>query len=169
MRMAKSIIAAFFVVLFISTAASAGKVVVPEGTDVKVRFDPAVGVSSGKLQPGITISIYLADDVKIGGKTIIEAGAEGSAKIEEIKEASRPGKPGFIKVAFVELMTKGKYSTADGEAIKLSGTVEAEGKSRKLVSWLFILGAFISGKDGEIDTSLDYPARIVETIVLESE
>ncbi len=169
MKVLKSAIAVILAVLFLSTAATAGKVVVPEGTEVKVRFGEGVEVSSGKLQPGITLSIYLAEDVKVGGATIIEAGAEGKAKVEEIKESSRPGKPGSIKIAFVELGTKGKYKTAGDAVIKLSGGVEAEGKSRKLVSWLFILGAFISGTDGEVDTTMDYPAKIVETVVLESE
>ena len=169
MNSVKSIIAAVLAVLFISTAVSAGKVVVPEGTELKLRFDSAMVVSSGKLQPGITLSIYLAEDIKVGGKTIIEAGAEGTAKVEEITESSRPGKPGAIKVAFVDLGTKGKYKTAEDAVIKLSGGVEAKGKSRKIVSWLFILGAFISGTDGEIDTTLDYPATIVETIILESD
>ncbi|MBN2183974.1 MAG: hypothetical protein JW746_01470 [Candidatus Krumholzibacteriota bacterium] len=169
MNRLKSITAVVLVVLFVSTAVNAGKVVVPEGTELKVRFDPAMQISSGKLQPGISISIYLAEDVKVGGKTIIEAGAEGTAKVEEIIDSSRPGKPGAIKVAFVDLGTKGKYKTAEDAVIKLSGTVEAKGKSRKIVSWLFILGAFISGTDGEIDTTLDYPAKIVETVVLESE
>ncbi len=169
MKAVKSVIAAFLVVLFISTAVSAGKVVVPEGTELKVRFDSAMKISSGKLQPGITLSIYLADDVKVGGKTIIEAGAEGTAKVEEITDSSRPGKPGSIKVVFVDLGTKGKYKTTDDAVIKLSGGAEAKGKSRKIVSWVFILGAFISGTDGELDTTLDYPATIVETIILESD
>ena len=86
MKVLKSAIAVTLAVLFLSTAASAGKVVVPEGTDVKVRFGEGVEVSSGKLQPGITLSIYLAEDVKVGGATIIEAGAEGKAKVEEIKD-----------------------------------------------------------------------------------
>ncbi len=168
MRSAKLLIAVVLVVIFLSAAADAGKVRIPEGTELKIRFDSVIQVNSGKLQPGIILSIYLADDIKVGGKTIIEAGAEGTAKVEEITEASRPGKPGFIKVSFVDLGTKGKYRITGNGSIKLSGSTEAEGKSRKLLSWLFILGVFISGTDGEVDSALDYPATTAETIVLES-
>ena len=53
MKVLKPAIAVILAVMFLSTAASAGKVVVPEGTEVKVRFGEGVEVSSGKLQPGI--------------------------------------------------------------------------------------------------------------------
>lgn len=146
----------------------AARVVIPEETEIKVKFSPTVEVKSGKLQPGIELPITLAEDIKIGGKTIIEAGAEGKAKVLEITDSSRPGKPGFIKVGFVELGTKGEYKTADGSMIKLAGVAEDKGKSRKLLSWIFILGLFIKGSDGEIDTAAVYPAMIKETVILET-
>ncbi|MBU8920735.1 MAG: hypothetical protein KOO63_02635 [Bacteroidales bacterium] len=150
-------------------ASFAAKVVLPEETEIKVKFDPAMMIDSGKLQAGVTISIYLAEDIKIGGKTIIEAGAEGTAKVEEAVSASRRGKPGMIKIAFVSLAPKGAYAAADGEMIKLSGAIENEGGSRKLISWIFIAGLFIKGQQGTIDTALEYPAMIGETIILKSE
>ncbi len=157
------------VVLIAPVASFAAKVVLPEETEIKVKFDPAMIVDSGKLQAGVTISIYLAEDIKVGGKTIVEAGAEGKAKVEEAVSASRPGKPGMIKIVFVELAPKGAYSAGDGEMIKLAGMVEDEGGSRKIVSWLFIAGLFIKGQQGAIDTALDYTATIGETIILQSE
>ena len=157
------------VVFMVPAASFAGKVVLPEDTEIKVKFDPAMMVDSGKLQAGVTISIYLAEDIKIGGKTIVEAGAEGTAKVEEAVSASRPGKPGMIKIAFVALAPKGAYSAGDGEMIKLAGVAADEGKSRKFVSWLFIAGLFIKGQQGAIDTALEYPATISETIILKSD
>ncbi|MCK4538969.1 MAG: hypothetical protein KAV42_09260 [Candidatus Krumholzibacteria bacterium] len=156
--------------VFVVPAASfAGKVVLPEETEIKVKFDPAMMVDSGKLQAGVTIAIYLAEDIKIGGKTIVEAGAEGTAKVEEAVSASRPGKPGMIKIAFVDLASKGAYATASGEMIKLAGVAAHEGKGRKFLSWLFIAGLFIKGQQGAIDTMLEYPATIGETIILRSD
>lgn len=144
------------------------KVVLPEGTEIKIKFDPAVKVHSGKLQPGIILTILLAEDIKIGGKTIIEAGAVGKAKVEEIVEAARVGKPGYIKVSFMDLEPKGGYKTISGENIKLAGVVEGKGKGRKVLSLLFILGLFIKGSPGEIDTAQEYPASISETVVLDT-
>ncbi|MCP4550280.1 MAG: hypothetical protein GY835_27790 [bacterium] len=151
------------------TVSFAAKVVLPEGTEMKVRFDPEIVVDSGKLQAGVTISIYLSEDIKIGGKTIIEAGAAGNAKVVEAVAASRQGKPGMIKVVFIDLAPKGGYSAANGEMVKLAGVIENEGGSRKLISWLFIAGLFIKGEQGALDTTLEYAATIGETVILQSE
>ena len=156
------------IVFFSSSEIMAGKVVLPEGTGIKVNFEPSMEVKSGKLQKGVTLVIYLAEDIKVGGKTIVEAGAEGLAKVENAVESSRPGKPGQIVVKFVELGSKGKYNTLNDAKIKLAGSIDNQGKGRKLLSWLFIFGLFIKGSQGEIDTSQSYMATIAETIVLES-
>jgi hypothetical protein len=168
MKAVKLTAAMVLLVSLLSAGAAEGKVVLPEGTEIKVKFDPSVMVRSGKLQPGIILSIFLAEDIKIGGKTIIEAGAEGKAKVEEIVEAARVGKPGYIKVSFIDLEPKGEYKTISGERIKLAGTVEGKGKSRKVLSILFILGLFIKGSPGEIDNAQEYPASISETVVLDN-
>ncbi len=168
MRKRNLLVVAVLLVSLLPAGAFAGKVVLPEETAIKVKFDPAIKINSGKLQPGLTLTIFLAQDVKIGGATIIEAGAEGTAKVEEIVPASRPGDPGKIKISFVDLGTKGKYHAADNARIKLGGFVENEGKGRKLLSWVFVLGLFIKGSQGEIDNMLEYPAIIKETTVLET-
>jgi hypothetical protein len=149
-------------------AAFAGKVAVPEGTPVKVKFDSTKQVNSGKLHEGDTISISLVEGVTIGGKTIVEAGATGIATVKEAVAASKPGKPGKLVMSFVELSPKGSYKSKDGSMIKLSGVAEDKGGGRKVLSWLFIFGLFIKGGQGEIDTSLEYPATVGETIILES-
>jgi hypothetical protein len=147
----------------------AGKVSLPKGmTGVIVRFDPAQRINSGKLQEGDSVSIYLAEDIKIGGITIVEAGAKGTAVVQKAVKASRPGKPGRIEMAFVDLSPKGSYRSKDGSNIKLAGVASDDGGGRKILSWLFILGLFIKGGQGEIDTAQHYPATVGETIILES-
>jgi hypothetical protein len=153
---------------FLPAYALAGKVVLPEDTEVKVKFGSSIMVNSGMLQKGLDIPIYLAEDITIGGKTIVEEGTEGSAKVIEIERASRPGDPGYIKLSFTELDTKGEYETANGEPIKLDGIVDNKGKGRKFLSLLFILGLFISGSEGEIDTSQTYTATVKETVILQT-
>ncbi len=115
------------------------------------------------------MKIVLAEDIKIGGKTIVEKGAGGTAVVEEAVKASKPGKPGKIKVTFFDLETKGDYKAAalNGK-IMLAGSVSDEGGGRKIISWIFILGLFIKGGQGEIDTALDYTATVAESIILES-
>jgi hypothetical protein len=147
----------------------AGKVVLPEGTEIKINFDPNMKISSGKLQKGIPLLVYLAEDVTIGGEVIIEAGAEGKAEVLEITPASKPGKPGHIKVGFIELSPKGKFIRADASTIPIMGEIEAEGKGKKLLSYIFIFGLFIKGGQGTIPTDAVYPAKIKETVIMQSE
>lgn len=171
MNMKKFLIVAvaLFCLLILNSAVFAGKVQLPEDTPVKVKFDSSMKINSGKVQEGIPLLIYLAEDIKIGGKTIVEAGAQGKAEVIEIKKSSKPGKPGFIKVAFRELDAKGEYKTLDGAPIKITGEIYAKGSGKKLLSYLFIFGLFIKGSQGEIKTDQIYNAKIAETIILQSE
>jgi hypothetical protein len=159
---------AILAVVMVPAMVFAGRVAVPEGTPIKVKFDSTKQVNSGKLQAGDTISISLVEGIAIGGKTIVEAGATGIATVKEAVRASKPGKPGKIVMSFVELSPKGSYRSKDGSMIKLSGVAEDKGGGRKIISWLFILGLLIKGGQGDIDTALEYPATIGETIILES-
>jgi len=165
----KSVILMTLVALLIVPNAFGGKVQLPEGTEVKVRFDPEMKVSSGKLMKGIPLLIYLAEPIMIGGKTIVEEGSQGKAEVLEVREASKPGKPGYIKVGFVEIEPKGEYSTLDESNIKLSGEAEAEGKGKKLLSYLLIFGLFIKGGQAELPVDQVYTAKIKETIIMQSE
>lgn len=161
-------IMALAVISIIPVAASAAKVVLPEDTEVKVKFDPAIKVNSGMLQKGLELPIILAEDITIGGKAIVEKGTKGSAEVVEIERASRPGDPGYIKISFTGLRPEGEYKPADGGMIKLAGEIENKGKGRKILSWLFIFGLFISGNEGEIDTSQAYTAKVAETVIMET-
>jgi hypothetical protein len=145
--------------------ASAAKVQLVEGETVKVKFASGMEISSGRVQTGIPLLIYLAEPVIIGGKTIIEKGAE----VLEVKKASKPGKPGYIKIGFVELRPKGEYNTIGESKIKLAGEAEAEGKGKKLLSYLFIFGLFIKGGQAALPTNKIYSAKIAETIIMSSD
>jgi hypothetical protein len=155
-----TIIALFFFAPIIQ----AGKIQIPEETPVKVRFDPSMKISSKTLQPGIPLLIYLAEPVEIGGKVIIEKGAMGKAEVLEVKHASKPGKPGYLKVGFISIKPKGEYNTLDGSSIKLAGEVEANGKGKKLLSWLFIFGLFIKGSEATLPSDAIYTVHTAETI-----
>ena len=139
-----------------------------KGTEVKARFTTTTKISSGALNKDVPVLFTLAEPVVIGGKTIVEAGAQGNAKVVEVKKAGGGGKPGYIKVAFVDLGPKGEYATAEGAKIKLAGEIENKGKGKKLLSYLFIAGLFIKGGQGEIQADSVYTAQVAETIVLES-
>jgi hypothetical protein len=155
-------------IFLLSAAVQAGTIQLPKGMDVKVKFAPGMKISSGELGKDVPLLIYLAEPIKIGNTTIVEEGAQGTAKVVDVKKAGKGGKPGYIKVAFVDLETKGEYRSPDNSRIKLEGEIENAGKGRKTLSYLFIFGLFIKGKQGIINPDVVYTAKVAESIILES-
>jgi len=163
------IIFAFVLNIFSVNIALAGKIMVPKDTKVKIRFDPNMKIDSKTTSEGIPLLINLAEAIEIGGVTIIEKGAAGTATVVKAEKAKKGGKAGFIKIEFIDLEPKGDFGLPDGGKIKLTGSAEGKGKGKKLMSYLFIFGLFIKGSEGEISTSQFYDAVVTENIILESE
>ena len=88
----------------------------------------------------------------------------GKAEVLEVKSASKPGKPGYLKVGFVDIKPKGEYNTLDSASVKLKGEVEAKGKGKKLLSWLLIFGLFIKGGEATLPSDAIYTIYTAETI-----
>jgi hypothetical protein len=152
----------------ISTA-YAGKIQIPDGTEVQLIFDPNMKISSKNVTEGIPLLVNLYAPIEIGGVVVVEKGAVGTAEVMEVEKAGKAGKPGYIKIKFVDLEPKGDFQPLeDGAKIKLAGEIEKKGKGKKILSWVFIFGLFISGGQGEIDTSLPYTATVTESIILEN-
>ncbi|MBN1211601.1 MAG: hypothetical protein JXA92_03410 [candidate division Zixibacteria bacterium] len=155
-------------IFMLSTGVQAGTIQIPKGTEVKVKFAPGMKITSGELTKDVPLLIYLAEPIKIGNTTIVQKDAQGTAKVIEVKKAGKGGKPGYIKVAFVDFETKGDYRSPDDSRIKLEGEIENAGKSRKTLSYLFIFGLFIKGKQGVISSDVVYNAKVAESMILES-
>ncbi|MBD3401929.1 hypothetical protein GF420_03460 [candidate division GN15 bacterium] len=141
----------------------------PAGTPVAVTFAANQPISSGDVISGVPLVITLAEPIKLGDRVLVEAGAEGKAMVTDVKKASAPGNPGMIRVEFQEIDTKGEFATTDGSSIKLTGAVEMEGKGKKTLAFITIIGIlFIKGGQGEIPADSTYSAEVAETIVLTS-
>ncbi len=159
----------FIASIFSANIALAGKIMIPQGTEVKVRFDPNMKISSKTTSEGIPLLINLAEPIAIGGVTIVEKGAVGTANVAKAEKAGKGGKAGFIKIEFASLDAKGDFKLPEGSKIKLSGSIEDKGKGKKILSWLFIFGLFIKGGEGTIAADQFYTATVAENIILESE
>ncbi|MFH1700128.1 MAG: hypothetical protein ABIE07_06035 [Candidatus Zixiibacteriota bacterium] len=154
---------------FAFTALASGATLqLPQGTDVKLKFAPGIKISSGNLAAEVPIICYLAEPILIGGKTVVEEGAQATAKVAEVKPAGKGGKGGYIKIEFIEVETKGEYKTVDGSKIKLTGFIENTGKNKKTMSYLFIFGLFIKGSQGEINPNSIYTVKTAGSTILES-
>ncbi|MEZ5360349.1 MAG: hypothetical protein R3F48_16150 [Candidatus Zixiibacteriota bacterium] len=155
--------------LFVFVApTSAATLQLPKGTDVKVKFNPGMKVSSGTLDKGVPILCTLAEPVKIGDIVVVEAGAQATATVTDVKKSGGGGKGGYIKVSFNELETKGAYKSVDGSKIKLSGYVENTGKGKGFIPYLIFV-IFLKGSQGEINTDAVYTVKVAESIILQSE
>ena len=158
----------FLLLFFLSVVIQAATIQIPKGMEIKVKFAPGMKISSGDLAKDAPLLIYLAEPIQIGGKTIVEGGSQGTAKVVEVKKAGKGGKPGYIKVAFIDMQTKGEYRSANDAKIKLEGEIENSGKGKKVLSYLFIFGLFIKGGQGVISPDVVYNAKVAESIILES-
>jgi hypothetical protein len=155
-------------VTFLTPAADAMVVRLNKDTEITVKFDSDQKVSSGKLSKGDSVDIVLAEPIVMDDSTIVESGASGKAVVTEMEKAGKAGKPGYIKVQFATLLSKGAFATSDDEPILLTGEVENQGSSKKLCSYIMLFGLIIKGGQGEIDTSATYTATIKESIKLKS-
>jgi hypothetical protein len=164
----KICLTSLILILFSIAMVTAGKIRLPDGQEIKVKFDANMKVSSNTVAIGVPLLIHLEEPVEIGGVTIIEKDAPGTATVAEVEKASKPGKPGKIKIEFTDLEPKGDYFSPDGNKVKLSGTIESKGKGKKFLSYLFIAGLFIKGTEAMINTDSIYTVTIAEPIILES-
>jgi len=140
---------------------------VAAGQEVKVTFQSSGTISSGDVIAGVPLVIELAEPIKLGDKVLVEQGATGKAVVSEVEKAGAPGKPGMIKVAFQEIEAKGDFKTADGGPIKLEGDAMHQGKGKKTLAFITIIGiVLIKGGQGELDADGVYTAKVAETVVL---
>lgn len=167
-RVLSPVMLVLILVAFGMTTIQAGTIEVPKGKEVKLKFPSDIKITSGNVTKGIPIVCYLAQPIVIGGVTIIEEGAQGTATVAEVVKPSKPGKPGKIKIEFTGLDAKGEYKFLTEDKIKLTGAAEAEGKGKKLLSYIFIFGLFIKGGNAVIPTNVVYTAQVAESIYMEN-
>ncbi len=119
------------------------------------------------MSEGIPIVCYLAEAIEVGGITVVEEGAQGTATVVEVEPAKRGGKPGRIKIEFTGLDAKGEYRLLTDSKIKLTGIKEVKGKGKGFFPYLFFK-FILKGSEGVIPTNMIYTAEVAENIVLES-
>ena len=159
-------VAMVLAVLFVVPDLSATVVRLNKGTEVKVQFTHEGKVSSGEFDEGDSVDIALTEAIIMDDSTIVEKGAAGKAVVTDVEKSGKGGKPGYIKVAFVNLQPKGAFTTTDNVPILISGEAENKGNSKKTCSYIMFLGLFVKGGDGEIDKTAVYTATLSESIKL---
>ena len=148
-------------------ASTTNAIQLPAGTKIEIVIE--LEVSSKHFAPNDQIPIRLHGAIEVGGIVLVEDGARGVARIKSVEPAGKGGKPGRIEVDLVELEPKGAYKAEGDKKIAITsvgGPITAEGKGRKILSYLFIFGLFIKGTEAVIPADKPFPATIAEDIML---
>jgi hypothetical protein len=127
-------------------AASAASVKVPEGTEMRVRFDEMV--TSKTAAQGDQFSITLAENVMLADGSVLPAGYKGVGEVTNAEKRGMMGKGGELNVRF-------NYIKVGDQRLRLRGSKGAEGKdavgATVALTVLFgPIGLIKKGKDVEI-------------------
>jgi hypothetical protein len=103
-------------------AAEPAKLVLKEGTDVKLKF--AQDLSSKTAAEDDPVNLVLDEDLKVGDVTVAKAGAKALGTVSHVKKAGMMGKAG-------ELNMRLEYLVVGDSRMKLRGTKGKEGKGKE--------------------------------------
>lgn len=104
-----------------AAAPAAGKLVVKEGTDVKLKF--ADNLSSKTAAEGDPITLILDEDLKVGDVVVAKAGCKAVGSITNAKKAGMMGKGG-------ELNLRLEHLTVGDQRVRLRGSKGKEGEGK---------------------------------------
>jgi len=144
---------------------ASAQVVVPVGT--LVVLETTGPISSKDAQVGQTVSLRVKYDVKMKGRTVIKAGAAGSAQVMTAEHRKGMGKEGSLSIKPTVVQA------ADGQMVPLTGSgsgssgTDTKGASIGLavvVSPLFLLK---KGKDATIPAGFEMQASVASEMTVE--
>jgi len=92
-----------------------------EGTPIPLKF--AADLSSKTAEEGDAVTFVLADDLKVGGSTVIAKGASAVGMVTSAKKAGLIEKAGALGLRL-------EYLIAGSERVRIRGTPERDGKSQ---------------------------------------
>lgn len=139
------------------------KLVLKEGTDVKLKF--ADDLSSKTAADGDPVNLVLDEDLKVGDVVVVKAGAKATGTVTNAKKAGMMGKAG-------ELNMRLEYLKAGDERVRLRGSKgkEGEGKEGTTVALTVLfgpIGLIKHGKNVEIRVGTPLAAYVDQDTPLE--
>ena len=142
---------------------AAVKVVLKEGTDVKLKF--ADDLSSKTGTEGDLVRLVLDEDLKVGDVVVGKAGAKATGTITYAKKARMAGKAGELHMQLEDLK-------AGDARVRIRGRKGREAEGRKgtavaLAAVLGPIGLIVHGKEVEIKTGTPMTAYVDEDTAIE--
>jgi hypothetical protein len=144
-------------------AAPPAKLVLKEGSDVKLKF--ADDLSSKLAAEGDPVKLVLDEDIRVGDVVVVKAGALATGTVTNAKKAGMMGKAG-------ELNMRLEHLKAGDERVRLRGSKgkEGEGKEGETVALTVLfgpIGLIKHGKNVEIKAGTPLAAYVDQDIALE--
>jgi len=147
----------------VSPAAPPAKLMLKEGTDVKLKF--ADDLSSKTANDGDPVNLVLDEDIKVGDVVVVKAGAKATGTITNAKKAGMLGKAG-------ELNMRLEHLKAGSERVRLRGSKgkEGEGKEGTTVALVVLfgpIGLIKHGNNVEIKAGTSLVAYVDQDVAIE--
>src|ERR1700691_2652017 len=144
-------------------APTTGKLLLREGTDVKLKF--ADDLSSKTAVDDDPVTLILDEDLKVGDVVVAKAGCKAVGTITNAKKAGMMGKAGELNLRLANL-------TVSDQRIRLRGSKgkEGEGKVGTAVALTVLfgpIGLIKHGKNVEVKAGTPLAAYVDEDIQLE--
>jgi len=142
-----------FLALLLSLPAYPEQVKIPVLTTVYVQLDEEVTSRKRETSVGDRVRAHVWRDVRVDGRTVIEAGAPVFARVSKVQKSRIAGRKGFVEI---EALTA---TGVDGEEIALDGGYDKSGKKRVgavvasalIVAWPLV---FIKGKNAVLEKGI---------------
>lgn len=143
--------------------APAAKVILKEGTDVKLKFSD--NLSSKTAAEGDPVNLVLDEDLKVGDVVVARVGSKATGTITHAKKAGMMGKAG-------ELNMRLEHLKAGDQRVKLRGSKgkEGEGKEGTAVALTVLfgpIGLIKHGKNVEVKAGTPIAAYVDEDTPLD--
>lgn len=141
---------------------------IPEGLSTQAKAKKAAAKGYRQVKGGDMVVGRVMDDVKVGGETVIAAGAPVTYRVgSETKKNRRMGRKGLLVLDAVMVQA------VDGSNVPLQGQIDSEGKGRvgttaALTYAVGPLGLLKKGKPAELPAGGTYQAMVagqVEVVV----
>src|SRR5215469_5923792 len=142
--------------------AATGKVVLKEGSEVKLKFADAL--SSKTANEGDPVNLILDEDIKVGDVVVAKAGAKAVGTVTNAKKAGMMGKAG-------ELNMRLEYLKIGDDRVKIRGNKgkEGDGKEGTAVALTVLfgpIGLIKHGKNVEVKAGTPLTAYVDDDIAL---
>ena len=141
----------------------ADTVKITSGTPIKLSLFHTINGKTSRI--GKRVTFRLMDDVNINGNKVLSAGTRAFGEIVSIDKPGLFGKPGALSIDVKEIRA------VDGTDVQLSGTIDATGESRAVLSIIltifFIVGFFITGTDASIQKGTMIDATTIGNVEID--